>query len=92
MAKGCIKKAAAEAIAQNCEEDPLTETVIGFFTAEVDLPSHHSQGKGNPQEAKPGEIWWEEGEGWLYPWRIVRHTDAGATGYPCGEPKRVTTR
>lgn len=52
-----------------------------FFTSEVDLPPE-------ARSVQPGDIWWEPSDGWLCPWRIVRHTTSGATGYPCGQPKR----
>jgi hypothetical protein len=57
------------------------DAIVSFLTSEVDLPMA-------AQEAQPKEIWWEQRDGWVYPWRIVRHTDTGATGYPCGEPFR----
>lgn len=61
------------------EDRALAEAVIGFFTSEVDLPAA-------ARSVEPGGLWLELRRGYRYPWRIVRHTDEGATGYPCGEP------
>jgi hypothetical protein len=54
-----------------------------FFTNTVELPSCPP---GLPARA----LWWEEREGWRYPWRVVSYDAKGvAQGYPCGEPERM---
>ncbi len=53
------------------------EALLGFFTSDVDI---------DPPAGFPvGEVWWEERDGWLLPWRVT----SLSTGYPCGEPVKV---
>jgi hypothetical protein len=63
----------------------MAEAIYNFLTAEVDLPAE-------ARSTAPRGIWWEERDGWLCPWRITRHTETGALGYPCGEPVRKEVR
>ena len=61
----------------------IYDALKDFFTSEVELPCR-SSGKKAVQEVQSdpvGEIWLEESNGWLFPWRIVRRTQTGATGY-----------
>lgn len=55
----------------------LHEIVVDFLTTEVDLP--------DMPDVEVGKIWWEERNGWRYPWRVT----GDKKGYPCGEPEEI---
>jgi hypothetical protein len=63
------------------ESVDLGHLLTAFFTAGVSLPTC-------PADLAPRTLWWEERDGWLYPWRILGYEAGVAQGYPCGEPKR----
>lgn len=62
----------------------LTDALVGFFTTTVELPTC-------PAGLPAGARWWEERDGWRYPWRVVSYVEGVAQGYPCGEPERLPT-
>ncbi len=57
----------------------VLDAVVGFLTSPVDLPKA-------PEDIVIGQIWWEERNGWKYPWRMTGPKE----GYPCGEPVEVS--
>lgn len=60
----------------DAEDEALGEALMGFFTNSVDLPT--------APDLPAGSIWWQERDGWLYPWRMTGLKQ----GYPCGEPRQ----